>query len=148
MKYRCFAALLSVAFVMLTACSEDQIQARGFVLPKGDPERGLESFQVLTCTGCHVVDGVELPDVEPWLDDGRFIRLGGPVTHVQTYGDLVTSVIHPDYRVGRDKRKSKDADASTTMPNYNEVMTVQELIDIVTFLERHYDVVTYGYAIP
>lgn len=27
------------------------------------------------------------------------------------------------------------------MPVYNEVMTVQELVDIVTFLQEHYEVV-------
>lgn len=140
--------LIALASVVGSGCSEESIQARGFVLPDGDAVEGENAFKDLNCHQCHTVSGVTLPTVESWLDDGRFVKLGGSVTQLKTYGDLVTSVIHPSYRASGDPSRVMLADGSSKMPDYGVSMTVQEMIDIIAFLHPKYDLVTYGYTVP
>ena len=69
------------------------------------------------------------------------ITLGGPVARVKTYGQLVSSVINPSHKISRrfaDQQVSKDGES--IMRVYNETMTVQQLIDLVAFLQQQYKV--------
>jgi hypothetical protein len=69
------------------------------------------------------------------------VELGGLTDRVQTYGDLVTSIINPSHRIaeGYSPEEVMLDDGESRMAYYNSVMTVEELIDIVTFLETKYD---------
>ena len=61
--------------------------------------------------------------------------LGGHRRYVVTDGELVTSVINPGHTVRLQKgRTSTSADGTTRMPDFANVMTVRQLIDIVAFL--------------
>lgn len=113
---------------------------RGFSLPQGSAMNGREAFVYLHCHECHtVVDEVFPPVVNA---DPPFVELGGQVTRVKTYGELVTAIINPSHKLAPGyalETVSNDGETSK-MPVYNGYMTVQELIDIVAFLQPHYDV--------
>ena len=70
-----------------------------------------------------------------------YVQLGGQVTKVKTYDDLVTSIINPSHKLSRgpDPRHVTE-DGKSKMPRYNDVMTVQQLIDITTYLSSKYSV--------
>ncbi|MGB2011502.1 MAG: c-type cytochrome [Akkermansiaceae bacterium] len=135
---------LGVAFLLvsLVACGgrEEKRNARGFVLPDGDTQKGKQAFIELNCHSCHTVAGEVLPEVERGL---KAPHLGGEVYRVKTYGELVTSVINPKHVI------SKDWDgAATPMPVVNDRMTVQQMIDIVAFLNAHYVKLEPEYEVP
>jgi len=69
--------------------------------------------------------------------------LGGQTTVIKTYGDLVTSVINPSHKIFRrhSKQKVSTEEGGSKMITYNEVMTVQQLVDLVTYLESNYEIV-------
>lgn len=122
---------------MLAACDQ---QSRGFNLPPGDAEQGRATFILLQCNDCHSVS-----ESVPWVGENReqpiHIKLGGPTTQIRTYGDLVTSIIHPSHKLSRGKNEqTADESGESRMRNYNEVMSVQELIDLVEYLQSEYEV--------
>ena len=126
--------LLLCGGLFLFSCNE---QARGFAFPDGDIEEGKATFKRLGCNECHSISKIE------WMggSDSLNINLGGEVTTLKTYGDLVTSVINPSHKIaGRYKHEFTTEEGLSKMKNYNEVMTVQELIDLVTFLQSEYEV--------
>lgn len=114
--------------------------AKGFVLPEGDIERGKVVFVGMECHRCHSVAGETLPQVrEPSKVQ---IHLGGEFYKVKTYGQLVTSIIHPQHVISKDYletlAKEKRSDAGSPMPSMNDTMTVAQLIDVVAFLDSCY----------
>ena len=133
-KILIFAALMS-----LTACEADRMSEKGFSLPEGNALNGKEAFVYMHCHECHTVAGEELPALA--LADPPFVELGGQVTRVKTYGQLVTAIINPTHKLARGYPVDQVAnDGQSKMPVYNGYMTVQELIDIVAYLQPHYNV--------
>ena len=60
----------------------------------------------------------------------------------RTYGDLLTSVINPSHRISQAYLGEQvTTDGESRMRRYNDVMTVQQLVDIVTFLETQYTLI-------
>ena len=133
---------IAVAAV-LTGCDSGPKSGKGFTLPEGDADRGLAVFKQLRCYDCHSVAGVDLPEAEE--PDQTVVALGGEVTRIQTYGELVTSIINPSHRLARGYAVEEIAseEGESEMKNYNDVMTVSELIDLVTFLQSHYSLREY-----
>jgi hypothetical protein len=130
--FRLIAIVLPIAF--LAGCSS---QDRGFSLPVGDAERGQSAFLKFRCFDCHQVEGVSLPAGEE--PNQVIVKLGGEVTGEKRYADLVTGIINPSHRLATGFNPSLVAqDGKSRMTVYNDVMTVAELIDIVTFLKEHY----------
>ena len=141
MKIPVVATMLVALFCI--GCSQDSKSATGFVLPDGSVERGQEAFVQLGCQACHTVSGVTFksPELE---SEEKIVALGGEKTRVQTYGDLVTSIINPSHRFARGYPEEQIAsDGESKMQSYNEKLTIQQLIDLVTFLETHYSVKVY-----
>ena len=138
-------ALVATA-TLLAACMPSPESPRGFRLPDGDPQAGEATFVRLNCHGCHQVVGVEFPEFDymgPPLVD---VVLGGETTRVRTYGELVTSIINPSHRIARMYDESRvTPEGESRMANYNEVLTVQELIDLVAFLQAQYEIVPPAY---
>ncbi len=139
--YKSFFIFLIVALGVATAC---QNQSRGFALPDGDIEAGKRAFTELNCTDCHSINNINWMGQEN--GDTLHIRLGGEITKIKTYGELVTSVINPSHKISRAFHKKQEmtfAEGRSKMElySYNEVMTVQELVDIVTFLQSEYELV-------
>ena len=128
--------LLACICVSLAGCGGPK-SARGFSLPDGDKTRGQELFVELSCHECHSISGVELPA----LDDPAetIVRLGGEVTRIKTYGELVTSIINPSHKLAVGYQRDQIADErESKMTNYNDVMTVDQLIDLVALLQSRY----------
>jgi len=135
----CWLGLLGLAFI--TSC---QPQSRGFVLPEGDVEAGKQLFMRLHCNDCHSIGDIK------WVGSKEIrtphVELGGRVTSLKSYGELVTSVINPSHKVARNYQDEPDAmlpggRSKMELYQYNEVMTVEQLIDIVAFLQSEYKMV-------
>ena len=139
-----FPICMVVALTLLsTACDQETIANRGFYLPEGDAYNGELLFTQYKCFNCHTMAGTEFLSDEWQLtqDDGIAVELGGDTYRVQTYGDLVSSIINPSHRIaqGYSPEEVMEENGESRMAYYNSVMTVQELIDVVTFLETKYD---------
>jgi hypothetical protein len=106
-------------------------------------ERGKAAFVQFRCYDCHSVSGVELPAGEE--PNQAIVTLGGEVARIKTYGELVTSIINPSHRLasGYSKDLVTTGEGQSRMTNYNDVMTVSQLIDVVAFLQSHYELVPY-----
>jgi hypothetical protein len=110
----------------------------GFTLPAGDAERGQTTFVKFRCFDCHEVEGVNLPPAEE--PNQVIVKLGGEVSREKSYADLVTGIINPSHRLATGYDPTLVAqDGKSRMTVYNDVMTVTELIDIVTFLQDRYE---------
>lgn len=133
---------LALAAALLTGCDRDPMSETGFRLPEGDPEAGRETFLYMQCNQCHTVAGLDLPLVAE-VEEPPYVELGGAVTSVKTYGQLVTAIINPSHKLaeGYAEELVANADGQSKMYVYNRYMTVQELTDLVMFLQPHYDVV-------
>ncbi len=110
------------------------------VLPQGDPVLGKEAFLGMRCYDCHRIPGIDLPLAEE--PNQAVVELGGEVTKVRSYADLVTSIINPSHRLATGYTEALVASGGkSNMTNYNQAMTVAELINLVAFLEEQYNVV-------
>jgi len=132
--------LAATALAVLAGCEADRMSEKGFSLPEGNALAGREAFVYMHCHECHTVVGEEFPAVA--MADPPFVELGGKVTRVKTYGELVTAIINPSHKLapGYPVEQVTNDGEQSRMPVYNGYMTVQELIDIVAFLQPHYDV--------
>ena len=88
----------------------------------------------------------------PFLGTGPVsVTLGGEVTKVKTYGELVTSIINPSHKLAeRYPEEEVSIEGESLMPVINDVLTVQQLIDLVSFLQAQYEVTPpehYPYAL-
>ena len=145
MSIRCVTAAL--VCVLAAGCSEQSIQARGFAMPPGDAESGKITFIEMQCQRCHKVDGVVLP-VDGQRDEPALLTLGGNVPNIKTQGDLVTSIINPSHKIVGWRDDTMTEDGKSKMTVYNDVMTVQQLIDLVAFLQDSYDFTPPVYPLP
>lgn len=126
--------ILLCGSLLISSCNE---QARGFALPEGDIEKGKTTYKRFACNECHSISEIQ------WQggSDSLKIYLGGEASIEKSYGDLVTSVINPSHKIAkRFKQKSSTEEGHSMMKNYNGSMTVQELIDLVAFLQSEYNV--------
>ena len=138
------ATCFLVAFA-LAACDTGPKSAAGFRLPDGDAEVGKALFVELECNSCHTLAGLDMP--APVQAGPVSVLLGGPVARVKTYGQLVSSVINPSHRIVRRYPADEVSfDGESLMPTYNETMTVQQLVDLVAFLQAQYRVTVPQYS--
>lgn len=131
--------LLLTALAVISGCDRDPMSEKGFSLPEGNPMAGRETFLYMQCNQCHTIDDETLPVVpghEP------YVVLGGEVTRVKTYGELVTAIINPSHELADGYAEELvSEDGESNMYVYNGYMTIQELIDLVAYLQPHYDVI-------
>jgi hypothetical protein len=139
-------AILALTLLAVTGCERDMMSERGFALPEGDPTAGREAFIYMQCNQCHSIAGEEFPQIPGYEP---YVELGGKVSKVKTYGELVTAIINPSHKLAQgyaDERVSEGGESH--MYVYNRYMTVQELIDLVMFLQPRYDVVMPAFNYP
>lgn len=131
---------LLCAVIGVSGCERDWMSETGFVLPEGDVLAGREAFLDLQCNQCHTVKGEVFPVVP--LADPPYVQLGGSSTRVKTYGQLVTAIIYPTHDlIDGYLADNVSEDGESNMYNYNRYMTVQQLTDLVRFLQPHYKVI-------
>jgi len=140
MKRQPVIVLLFVVAAALTGCDQEKAMSEhGFRLPDGDAVAGREGFLYMHCNQCHTISGEELPGI-PGFEP--YVELGGAVTRVKTYGELVTAIINPSHKLAEGYAKDVvSEDGKSKMYFYNDYMTVQELTDLVMYLQPFYDVV-------
>ncbi len=149
------AVLLALALVACSpqgpgSANPERVQ---IVLPLGDEAAGKQAFIDLGCTACHVVGGVEglpapvMPKPGPDLAVSLAgLNRGGIATgmiapaHVNTESKELWTDWEEGQRVwlgpGQQTEVSTQAQTELSrMANYSAVMTVQQLKDLVTFLE-------------
>ena len=126
----CLAALLSLA-----ACEQGR-EDTGFSLPEGNVDSGKKVFVEMQCNACHsTVDVAKLSE----SDSGISVRLGGEVRRIKTYSELVTAVINPSHKILQGfAPQHSAADGKSAMRNYNDVLTVSQLSDLVSYLQTQY----------
>jgi hypothetical protein len=134
-QVRSFLAL--VPTLALVGCVDSQ--GPDFALPEGDVDAGQALFVSYGCISCHSIPNLDLPAPE---EEGPVrVVLGGQVSRVRTYPELVTAIINPSHRLtGRFYRADEvSQDGESLMAVYNDIMTVTELINLVAFLESRYE---------
>ncbi len=142
MKYLTLIIFAGV-IVGLLGCDSGPKSPKGFSLPEGNIKEGKRVFIMYQCLACHQLDGVEpqkdiidIPEIS--------VQLGGKSVKVKTYADLLTSVINPSHKFARGYKLDDIQEGGVSkMTNYNSVMTVSELINLVTFLQSNYELVPY-----
>jgi len=135
-------AYLALAGALVTAaslgCDSGPKSGRGLRLPDGDVEKGKVVFVELKCNSCHTVHQVELPVAEKPAE--AIVTLGGKVRKVRSYGELVTAIVNPSHELAKGYPEEKVAtDGKSLMANFNDVMTVTQLLDLVGFLHSRYE---------
>ena len=135
-----FRTLVIIFLAFLAYGCQEPGPPRGFDLPDGDIDQGRAAFEELKCHVCHEVSGLEdafpRPVAQPLVD----VKLGGLAMREPADGELVTSIINPShaiYPAGEEWRMISGEESR--MANYNEVITAQQLIDLVAFLHDRYE---------
>ena len=136
MRLHILKQALILSFVGLSGCQT------GFSLPNGDEAMGKAAFVKYRCADCHTIVGMD--DLRQGFEPFMTLPLGGRTEYVKTYEELVTSIINPSHVISP-KFAGKDVSVGgrSKMPNYNHVMSVNELIDLVAFLEGQYELDPY-----
>jgi len=138
--------LCLLVLIVAVGCGRDMMSERGFALPDGDAVAGRDAFLYMQCNQCHTIAGEDFPPVPGYEP---YVELGGPVSRVKTYGELVTGIINPSHKLAKGYAEEQISEGGeSNMYIYNSYMTVQELTDLVMFLQPHYDVVAPRYAYP
>jgi hypothetical protein len=148
MKLRIAVLLAMICLAVLSGCEADRMSEKGFSLPPGDAAQGRDAFVYLHCFECHTIQDERFPVVSG--SEVPFVELGGKVSRVKTYGELVTAIVNPSHKLAAGYPVDDvSSDGTSRMPVYNRFMTVQELIDIVMYLQPHYEVYvpTYEYRV-
>jgi L-cysteine S-thiosulfotransferase len=131
--------LILIPVMLLAACTQGPESPKGFSLPEGNAENGKTVFMAYQCLACHSMKGVDDGNTEQQLKNK--VLLGGDVSTVKTYAELVTSVINPSHRIAAEYNSESyiNEAGQSRMRNYNDVMTVTELVDLVAFLQPQYN---------
>lgn len=102
-----------------------------FFLPKGDAVAGRKAFKALQCYACHKVKGEDFPDpvIKPPLKmvfDKELAK--------KSRDNLAESIIAPSHQVAKGLKQAGQT-GDSRMGSYREIMTVQQLVDIVEYLK-------------
>ena len=133
--------ICALAIVLSAAVVQACATQWGVHLPHGDAERGRAAFVDLRCHACHEIEGFNPPTS---IMARTRVMLGGQTGRVKTYGDLVTSIANPSHRLARGyppETVTVDGVPLMSLIYLNDVMTVQQLVDVVAFLQAEYEVV-------
>jgi len=103
-----------------------------FTLPLGDRQKGREVFIAMECYKCHAVQGERFP-ANP-ADTGGvgpdLSSMGG--MHPPEY--FAESIVNPN-AVLTEGPGYIGEDGRSKMPSYNEILTVEQMIDLVAYLK-------------
>jgi Cu/Ag efflux protein CusF len=99
-----------------------------FTMPKGDPVKGREAFEKFACYVCHEVRGEKFPAGAPGGVLGPELSQMGPLHPLEFFTE---SIVNPSAHA---PKKYRGPDGKSTMPAVNDRMTVQELIDLSSYI--------------
>jgi mono/diheme cytochrome c family protein len=101
-----------------------------FSWPAGDPARGREVFVKLECYACHEVKGEKIPAPDPGKV-GPELSFMAPLHPAEYFAE---AIINPS-AVIEEGKGYRAPDGKSKMPSYNDVVTAQEVIDLVAYLK-------------
>ncbi|GIU32051.1 cytochrome C [Shewanella schlegeliana] len=135
----CMLGLIAAA---ISGCDKSVDSPQGFSLPDGNTAKGKQVFLKYQCLSCHQLEGLEQPEV---IEHSILsIPLGGESNKVKTYASLVTGIINPSHTFIEGYPKSAvQVDGRSKMVSFNSVMTVDELVNLVVFLQPYYTLAPY-----
>ncbi len=137
---RRFVALVVVISMMDVGCRPAPKSGKGFTLPDGDVYAGKTVYINMQCSVCHQIGVVKRDDATAEMS----IKLGGEVSRIKTYGELVTSIINPSHKLAKGySHEETSLDGESKMKSYNDVLTVSQLIDLVAFIQSEYELLEY-----
>lgn len=119
---------LAEAFAQLKAIEMHHPRGWQFTMPKGDAANGREVFEKFACYVCHEVRGEKFPAAAPGNTLGPELSQMGPLHPLEYFTE---SVINPSAHAAK---KYRGPDGKSTMPTHNDRMTVQELIDLSSYI--------------
>jgi len=99
-----------------------------FTMPKGDPVKGRAVYDKFNCYACHEIRGEKFPPLDKSQAVGPELSQMGPLHPLEYFTE---SIVNPTAVAAK---KYRGADGKSKMPSFNEDMTVQELIDLSTYL--------------
>ena len=99
-----------------------------FTMPKGDVAKGREAFEKFACYVCHEVRGEKFPAAAPGSMLGPELSQMGPLHPLEFFTE---SIVNPSAHAAK---KYRGPDGKSTMPAVNDRMTVQELIDLSSYI--------------
>jgi len=131
--------LMMVPLAILgVGCEIGPESGSGLRLPNGDVVAGKQAFAELNCDECHVVGDEAAPN--PSSDGQVVVRLGGRAPHIETHGELITSIVNPSHGFSRRYAREDVTEGDRSkMRNLNEAMTVAQLIDLTAYLQSKYE---------
>jgi mono/diheme cytochrome c family protein len=141
------SVLLLLVFILpfhLLGCDPVPESPKGFSLPQGNALAGEKVFLKYQCLACHSLEAFDYETVNRELEPP--VLLGGTSTRVKTYADLVTSIINPSHKISDSSLLLTKAGGVSKMIVFNDVMTVNELVNLVKFLQLKYKVKPYEYT--
>jgi cbb3-type cytochrome oxidase cytochrome c subunit len=100
----------------------------------GNAVAGRDVFVKLECYSCHEVQGEQFPKPDPGGDPGKVgpeLSQMAPL-HAPEY--FAEAIINPN-AVVEEGKGYRAPDGKSKMPSYNDLVTVQEVIDLVAYLK-------------
>jgi sulfur-oxidizing protein SoxX len=138
-----FISIFVLFIFTIVSCDNGPYSPRGFSLPQGDVAKGKAVLLKYECLSCHILKGVQQPDIKN--TDNISVQIGRKTTKVKTYAELVTAIINPSHSFSRGYAlKLTQKDGKSLMKNFNDVMTIAELVDLVFFLQPQYELMPYS----
>lgn len=140
--------ILAVAvLLLLLGCQSGPKSSAGFRLPNGDVAAGRQVLIDMKCNTCHRVAGESL--ASPVADPPVPVLLGGDVPYTRTDGELVTAIINPSHEIAPALRTEQVKSGELSrMPDYGQLMSVRQMVDLVAYLHTRYHVIRPGVAGP
>lgn len=102
-----------------------------FTLPEGDSQAGRDVFVMMQCYTCHTIAGEQFPPVPPSHRSPAPELTGIGSLHPPAY--LAEAIVNPN-AVVIDGPGYADADGFSIMPDYTEVLTLRQWLDLVAYL--------------
>jgi mono/diheme cytochrome c family protein len=103
-----------------------------FTMPPGDPKEGRAVFVKLECYACHAVKGESFPTAAKGAEDVGPELTGMGSHHPAEY--LAESLVNPNAVIVTGAGYT-GSDGLSRMPDYGDVLTVRQLIDLVAYIK-------------
>ena len=101
-----------------------------FTLPKGNPTKGRAVFVKLQCYVCHEVKGQTFPGAKGPASIGPELSEMAAHHEAEFFAE---AIVNPNALI--DEPQWRAPDGTSRMPSFNDLLTVQELVDLVAFLK-------------
>ncbi len=103
-----------------------------FLMPPGDPQKGKKVYIAMECFTCHEIKGQHFPGAGKKPGDVGPELTGMGQHHPVEY--LAEAIMNPN-RVIIEGPGYTGPDGLSKMPDYNDSLTVRQLIDLVAYLK-------------